>query len=223
MVPAMLRRPRLPTVLRGPLPALPRPLDAASERWSALRPRTRLLAALMAVALAVAISEARLTAAESRWGGPGVDVLVATEDLSVGAAPDVRAVAFPPAVVPPGAVEEVPEGATLSLALPQGAVLTDSHLDAAGPAAGLDADLRAVPIPVERGWGISAGARVDVWALGVEDEPARLIASGRPVLELSGDGSERQTALVGLGVDEVGSATAGIALGRILLAQTPAP
>lgn len=218
-----MRHHRLSASLRGHLPALPRPLDAASERWSALRPRVRLLLATTAIMAAVGIFEARVIAAESRWGGAGVDVLIAARDLSVGDSADVESATYPPQAVPSGAVADVSADASLALALPEGAVLTESHIDPAGPAAGLDDDLRVVPFPVERGWNVTEGGRVDVWVLGMDDEPATQIARARPVLELAEDDMGRETALVGLRTDEVGPATSGIALGRVLLAHTPAP
>ncbi|HWB72454.1 MAG TPA: hypothetical protein VG452_09555, partial [Egibacteraceae bacterium] len=63
---------------------------------------------------------------------------------------------------------------------------------------------------------------VDVWVLGAGDAPARLVARARPVLQVRGEGPA-STALVGLHVDEVGEATAGLALGRVLLAHAPPP
>ncbi len=209
--------------LRGPLPILPRPLDAVNERWATLSSRTRLLAAVAALALAVGLAEARVQIAEARWGGTPVDVLVATSDLGPGADLAVRGVTFPPGATPPGAVTTAPAGATLALALPEGAVLTEAHLDPAGPAAGLGDDVRVVPFPVESGWGVTAGGWVDVWVLGLDDVPATEVARARPVLKLTADDAGRATALVGLDVEEVGPATAGIAAGRVLLAHAPAP
>lgn len=216
---------RLRRALHGPYPALPSPLDAASERWSSLRPRVRILVAVVAVAALAGAVEARVQSAEHRWGGAPVQVLIATEDLPVGAAATaVRRVALPPAVVPAAAVTQAPSpDAVLALALPEGAVLTAAHLDPRGPAAGLDARLRAVPVAVDEGWVVTAGGWVDVWVLAAGDEPATLVARSRPVLEVRTEGAGT-TALVGLdGEEEVGAATAGLALGRLLLAHAPAP
>lgn len=224
MVPGSLP-PRLARALHGPYPALPRPLDAASERWSALRPRVRLLVAVVAVSALAGGVQARVQAAENRWGGAPVRVLIATEDLPVGApVTAVRRVPLPPAVVPARAVTEVPASdAALALALPEGAVLTAAHLDPRGPAAGLDERLRAVPVAVQDGWVVTAGGWVDVWVLGAGDQLATLVARARPVLEVRTEGAGT-TALVGLdGDEEVGAATEGLALGRLLLAHAPAP
>ncbi|HVM12868.1 MAG TPA: hypothetical protein VM287_00870 [Egibacteraceae bacterium] len=216
---------RLARALDGPYPVLPRPLDAASERWSALRPRVRLTVALVAAAALAGGVHARVQAADHRWGGAPVRVLIATEDLPVGApVTAVRRVPLPPAVVPATAVTDVPApDATLALALPRGAVLTAAHLDPRGPAAGLDERLRAVPVAVQEGWVVTAGGWVDVWVLGTGDELATLVARARPVLEVRTEGAST-TALVGLdGEEEVGAATEGLALGRLLLAHAPAP
>lgn len=216
---------RLRRALHGPYPTLPSPLDAASDRWSALRPRVRLLAAAVAVTALAGAVGARVQAAEHRWGGAPVQALVATEHLPVGAeVAAVRRVALPPAVVPAAALTRTPPpGTVLALALPEGAVLTAAHLDPRGPAAGLDANLRAVPVAVEEGWVVTAGGWVDVWVLAAGDEPATLVARSRPVLEVRTEGAST-TALVGLdGRDEVGAATEGLALGRLLLAHAPAP
>lgn len=216
---------RIRAAVNGPYPVLPRPLDAAAEGWASLRPRVRLGLAVLAALLTAVGVEVRVQAAEHRWGGEPVQVLVATEDLPVGASPDeLRRVALPPAAVPVAALPPpVPEEAVLALALPEGAVLTAAHLDERGPAAGLGDGLRAVPIPIEEGWLVTAGGWVDVWVLGAADEPATLVARSRPVLEVRDDGPS-PTALVGLdGDSEVGPATAGLALGRLLLTHAPAP
>lgn len=216
---------RLRRALHGPYPTLASPLDAASERWSALPPRVRILVTAVALTVLAGAVGARVQAAEHRWGGPPVQVLVATEHLPVGAgATAVRRVALPPAVVPADAVTQAPpKEAVLALALPEGAVLTAAHLDPRGPAAGLEAHLRAVPVAVEEGWVVTAGGWVDVWVLAAGGEPATLVARSRPVLEVRTEGAST-TALVGLdGQDEVGAATEGLALGRLLLAHAPAP
>lgn len=212
------RRPRLD----GPYPVLPRPLDALSERWAALPPRVRLaVAGLVVVAMAVAV-QVRVQRAEQRWGGAAVPALVAARDLAVGAPPDaLRRVQLPPAAVPPGAVTGVPTDAVLAQALPEGAVLTGAHLDPRGPAAGLPPGHRALPVPVQEGWGILAGAWVDVWVLAGET-PAHRVATSRNVLEVRTDGSG-VTALVGLAQDEVAATSEGLAAGSVLLSHAPAP
>lgn len=211
--------------LDGPYPVLPRPLDALSEGWAGLRPRVRVAVAVLAALAVLGMLQARVAGAERRWGGTPVTALVATTDLAAGTrSPSVRAVELPPAAIPPDAVAAVAPDAVLALALPEGAVLTTAHLDPRGPAAGLGADLRAVPVPVEDGWGVTAGAFVDVWVLGADAQPARQVARARSVLEVTattdGTGS---TALLGLSPTEVGPTTTALADGRVLLTHAPAP
>lgn len=202
---------------------MPRPVERASEWWARLRPRIRALLLIVLALLAVVLTELRIHSASARWGGAAVTVLVASEHLPVGAHPVVEPIAYPPRVVPPDAVATLPPGAKLALALPEGSVLTSAHLDPAGPSAGLAADLRVVPVPVEPGWGMEAGGWVDVWVLGMDEEPAALAARSRPVLALSSDEGGRATALLALEGDQVRAVTAGLAHGRVLLAHAPAP
>lgn len=220
------RRPGLPPrgrLLDGPHLALRRPVDGLAERVARLRPRVRaLLAALVALTVAAGV-QLRVAAAESRWGGPPVTALVATRHLPVGRAPEgLRRRELPPDAVPPGAVASVPAGATLALALPEGAVLTGSHLDPRGPAAGLEPGLRVVPFPVEESWAVSEAGWVDVWMLGAGRRPATLVARSSPVVDVRDDGAA-VTALVGLDARKVAAATSGLALGRVLLAHAPPP
>jgi hypothetical protein len=216
----------LDRLLDGGPPVLPRPADALAERWARLRPRTRMAVTVLAVVAAVTTLQARVVAADGRWGGRPTSALVATADLTVGTSlgstGELRRVELPPASVPPGALDRAPGDAVLAYALPRGAVLTRAHIDPRGPAAGLAGDMRAVPVPVEDSWGVSAGGWVDVWVLGAGTDPAVLIARSRPLLEVREDGV-RVTALVGLHIDEVGPATTGLALGRVLLAHAPPP
>lgn len=166
--------------------------------------------------------DARVRTVDARWGGAPVPALVAAEDGPVGASPVVRRVALPPAAVPGDAATELPDDVTLALPLPRGAVVTHAHLDARGPGAGLPAGLRAVPIPVEPGWGVTVGGWVDVWVLGGGEAPARQVAAVRPVIELRDD-TGVSTALIGLEPDEVREVTTGLSIGRVLLAHAPAP
>lgn len=213
---------RLRSMLDGPLPVLPRPADLLAERWARLRPRARLLLVGVAVATVLVAGELRVQAALRPWGGTPVSVLVAGADLAAGApAEGLVQRRLPPGAVPPGALGGVDPETVLALALPAGNVLTSAHLQPRGPAAALGPAYRAVPIPVEVGWGVVAGGWVDVWVLGA-GEPADLIARSRPVLELREEG-RAPTALVGLHGDEVSAATAGLALGQVLLTHAPPP
>lgn len=221
--PSTRRTRRLRQLMAGAHPALPRPLDAAAELWAGLAPRWRTLVGLLLVLLLGAGLSARVRVAEHRWGGAPLRALVAVGDLSVGDPLDrgLRTVRLPPDALPARPLQRAPEGAVLSLALPEGAVLTEAHVAPAGAAAGLPPDLRALPVPVQEGWGVAAGGWVDVWVLG-PDGGADLAARARPVLELRGDGAD-STALLGLAADEVTSVTAALGQGRVLLAHAPSP
>jgi hypothetical protein len=221
-LPRSRRNSRLRRLLAGAHPALPRPLDALAERWAAATPRLRIAIVLLLVLSAGALIDARIRAAEHRWGGAPVTALVAESDLAVGAPLDgLRRVRLPPLALPARPLAVVPSDAVLALALPQGAVLTAAHVAPSGPAAGLADGLRALPVPVQEAWGVTEGAWVDVWVLSIEGEAA-LAASSRPVLELRGEGPDR-TALLGLAVDEVTAVTAALGQGRVLLAHAPPP
>lgn len=213
-------------LLAGCHPALPRPLDRMSDWWAGRPPRLRTMLALLALIAAAGAGGARVHAAQVRWGGPPVEVLVAAEDLWVGEHPaHLRRIEVPPALAPAGAARTPPDSGVLAIALPEGTVLTERHLAQTGPSIGLPPDLRAVPIPVEEGWGVVAGGWVDVWVLddSAEDpDGSDAAAVSRPVLELRED-DMRRTALVGLAPDEVRLVTAGLGQGRILLAHAPPP
>ena len=214
---------RLDSIVRGPHLRLPRPLDAVSDWWAGRPPRVRFLIGALLVLGALSAVDAQTRAVDARWGGDPVRVLIAPRDLLVGETlPTMRSVLLPPDVVPPGAVHEPAEDAVLALALPRGAVLTGAHVDERGPARGLTDGMRAVPLPTEEGWGVVAGGWVDVWTLGTGQEPSRLVASSRPVLEVRHDASGL-TSLVGMTEAEVEAVTSGLALGRVLLAHAPAP
>lgn len=212
---------RLRAGLRGPAPVLPKALDGLAEGWASLSARGRLAVAASAVALLVAAAGSWASGVAARWGGEPVTVLVADAPLAPGdQALGLRTVQLPPAAVPPGAVTAVPEGARLAFALPAGSVLTRAHLDPRGPAAGLAPGLRAMPVPVEEGWGVAAGGWVDVWVLG-GDAPSRLVARGCAVLEVSQADTGQGTALVALPAGAVGDVAQGLALGQVLLAHAP--
>ena len=128
---------------------------------------------------------------------------------------------LPPAAVPPGALDTVPADARLAFALPEGTVLTQAHLDPRGPAAGLAPGLRALPIPMEAGWTLLAGGRVDVWVQDGSGGPARLVARSCPVLAVAEPEHQAPTALIGLPAAAVGEVARGIGLGAVLLAHAP--
>lgn len=217
----MSLRARLHGSLDGPPFALPAALDRCSERWWRLPPRARHLSVAVLIVATVAAGEWRIDRAQARWGGPARRALVAVRDAHVGEQPEVRALQLPPAMVPPKAPQRIDGDARLALALPEGAVLTRTHLSPQGPAVGLPADLRVVPIPVEDGLEIAVGGQVDVWVLQASPARSQRIAQRRPVVGVTSDEGEDRTALVGLGTDEVAAAMRGLADGQVLLSQAP--
>jgi hypothetical protein len=207
--------------LEGPPPALPGVLDRASEWWWSLPARTRLVLVLIAVVAVTGVGEWRIQQARQRWGGPPRQALIAVDDAHAGQQPQLRAVMLPPAMVPDGAPRRVDDDARLALALPRGAVLTRSHLSPRGPAAGLDPELRVVPIPVDPAWDVRPGVRVDVWVLDAAPARSQRVAAGRPVVAVTGPDDGDRSALVGLAATEVADAMRGLADGRVLLTQAP--
>jgi hypothetical protein len=205
--------------LQGPPVALPAALDRCSEQWWRLPPRSRMAVGVLAFAVLLVGCELRIAQARDRWGGPPRRALIAVRDSAVGEPPQVRAVRLPPAMVPPDAPQRVDDATRLAFALPEGAVLTRGHLSARGPAAGLRADLRVVPIPADPGWEIRAGGWVDVWVLASPSQSTQ-IARRRPVVAVTGDDDE-PSALVGLAPTEVAAAVRGLAEGQILLTHAP--
>lgn len=151
---------RAPSALDGPPLALAAWLDRASEAWWRLRPRGRALAIAVTTLALVATATARVVRDPN---GPPTPVLVVTRDLPAGhalGAQDVRRRTWPRDLVPPGATART-EG-RLAMPLVAGSVLTDAHLDDAGPASGLGPGAVAVPVPAELLPELDVGDRVDV-------------------------------------------------------------
>jgi hypothetical protein len=214
---------RLLGLLKGPAPVLPRALDDCAEWWAGLGPRQRMVLGVTGVLLLIAGAAQWSGSVDARWGGAPLRVLVASSDLAPGAeASGLEERWYPPVVVPPRAVTAVPEGSRLAFALPAGSVLTEAHLDPRGPGRGLAAGLRALPVPLEAGWGVEAGGWVDVWVLGAGEQPATLVARSCPVLQVEA-ADQGATALVAIPEAAVGAAAEGLALGRVLLAHAPPP
>jgi hypothetical protein len=210
-------------LLNGRPLMLPSPVDAVSEWWAKVPSRPRALLMLLIVLTAIASMQHRIALVQARWGGTPVTVLRSVEDLPAGTpAARLQPVALPPAALPPHAVRHPPDGAVLSLPLPAGSVLTQTHLDPRGPAANLPGDMRVVPVPIEAGWQVEPGGWVDVWVLGAGQAPSRLVARSCAVLEVRRDEGMR-AALIALRDDEVGPVTEGLALGKVLLAHAPLP
>ncbi len=209
------------SLLDGPPPALPGPLDRLAERWAMLRPRGRAVVGLAAVLVLMTAQGLHTASVQARWGGDPQLVWRATATIPAGQAPrqDLQRVRLPRAAVPATVVTgPLDPQAVLALPLAAGGLLTTIHLSPAGPAAGLSPDERLVPVPVQASWGIEAGSVVDVWA--VDDltaDPAPL-ATARPVLQLRDDGPQ-PVALVSLDAGDVAAASRSLTRGRVLLTQ----
>lgn len=205
--------------LQGPPLPLPGRLDRLADRWARMPPRVRLLVVVVLLVGFGAMQAGRLAQAQARWGGAGDRVWQATATTHAGGdvADFVAPVRLPAAALPPDAVTgPLPDRTVLALPLVEGTILTEVHLAAAGPAAGLPPDDRLLPIPIDRDAGIEAGSIVDVWAVEDAREDPEPIASGRSVLALREDGT-RSVALVSVHEDDVAEATAVLARGRLLL------
>jgi hypothetical protein len=207
--------------LNGPPFVFPRPWDRVSRAWARLAPRVRTAVVGAAILATLAGTQLRVMNAESRWGGEPVTAWVAASDTGVGEVPQLRRVRLPPLALPPTSVTAEPEERPLTMALPAGAVLTELHTAAAGPAVGLPADARLVPVPVDEGWAVAAGGRVDVWIRSDDDEGASLVAADRRVVEVRTDESGDLTALVSIDQEAVPSVTDGLARGAVLLSHVP--
>lgn len=212
---------RLRHRLDGPPPVLPAALDRCSEWWWTRSTRVRCVLVIVLVIGLLGCGELRIRSAQARWSGPPRRALVAVADGRIGNRPQVRALTLPPTLVPGDAPRSVPDDARLALALPSGAVLTRGHLSPDGPTAGLADDLRLVPVPVESGWDVRSGVRVDVWVVAAAPEVSRRVAQGRPVVAVTHDDRNDPSALVGLRTDEVGPVMQGLASGQVLLTQAP--
>lgn len=210
--------------LNGPPFVLPRPVDWMSRAWAHLAPRVRSLMVLSIMLTVLAATHLRVVRAESRWGGEPVTAWVATTDTGVGMVPDLRQVRLPPLAIPPASVtstQSAMSGRPLTMALPAGGVLTELHTAAAGPAVGLPAGDRLVPVPVDEGWGVTAGGTVDVWIRSVDGDGARLVAAERVVVDVRADESGDLTALVAIDREAVPEVTGGLARGSVSLSHVP--
>lgn len=176
-----MRRPPRPHALRAARPgapsrpevggaplALPAGLDALSDRWWGLTPRTRTWLVLLVVV--AALSGAALRAAASPYGPP-VPVLVASDDLPAGADladASLRTERWPADLVPTDHRSEA--SGRLVSGLPAGAVLTDGHVSDGGLAEALGSGRSAVPLPVELVPDLPIGTVVQVVATGLEGD-----------------------------------------------------
>jgi hypothetical protein len=201
--------------LDGPPVALPGGLDRWSERWWALRPRTRALTLAALLAVAALLGPARLATSPH---GPPTTVLVASRDLPVGhelAPDDLRPATWPQDLVPAGAVTE-PRG-TVTGPLPRGAVATDAHLapPGSGIGAAVPAGRAAVTIPAELLPPLPAGARIDLVAPDVDGTP-HVVAGAATVVT-----SEAELVWVAVEPSDAPAVAAAIARGQVVAILRP--
>jgi Flp pilus assembly protein CpaB len=161
--------------------ALPAGLDAISDRWWGLDPRTRTWIVLAGVVALLA--GAGFRAAAAPYGSP-VGVLVAASDLEAGtplAEADLDRRRWPSDLAPDD-VRTRTVG-TLTAPLPAGAVLTDRHVTDGGIAGMLTDGLAAVPLPADLVPELPVGTRLQVVATGVDGEAAVLADDAEVVAE----------------------------------------
>lgn len=197
----MARPPRRPS----PLPRLPwRRLLRRARRSPALWWATAAVLALGAAARVGSLDD-QAEAARAAWG-ESVPVVVAAHDLAAGdviGPLDVVVESWPRAVVPPGALAEVPEGRTVTAPIVAGEAVVPARVAPDGlsdVAALLPPGWRAVAIPAAGGgFGgdlppLAAGDRVDVLASfdtfdlddgSTDPEPAGVVAEGALVVDVA--------------------------------------
>lgn len=205
---------RLRSLVQGPLPPLPDVIDAASERWFAAPPRSRLAVALLAVVLFV------LLTGKVAGGSPWHDetaVLVAARTLPAGhtlAPGDLVPTSRPVRSLPDGTVDVGARwvGAATTGPLPAGAVVAAVHLSEGGLSALVRPGKVAVAVPEDLLPPLEAGRDVDL--VGGDGQGAG-DALARDARVLASSGGH-----VWIEVDraDAGSVAAAVAWGRITVA-----
>ncbi|HYN34830.1 MAG TPA: hypothetical protein VES40_19555 [Ilumatobacteraceae bacterium] len=141
------------------------------------------IVAALGTALAVGVND-QLTALEEarrNWGSTR-SVLVADRQLEPGDPIETHAVDLPVAAIPPGALDDLPDGAQLHQRVSIGEVLTDLDLTtAAGPAARAAPGTVVVALSDPLSRGITTGLKVQVAADGL------VIADSATVVEMADD------------------------------------
>lgn len=208
-------RDRSPRASAGGAPlVLPTWLDALSDRWWGLTPRSRAIAVVVLLACVAAASAVRVVASPY---GPPVSVLVAASDLPVGASlgdDTLRSTRWPGELAPAGARTEA--SGTLTAPLPEGAVLTEAHVTESGLAGAVDVGQIAVPLPAELVPPLEVGTGVRVVASGADG--AGVVLADRAEV-VAADGTS-----LWLGVPDVAAADVAAAglRGTVALAVLPA-
>jgi pilus assembly protein CpaB len=210
---------RPPSFLEGPVPPLPRPVDALARLWAGVSGRTRLLVRLVGAVLVLTAATGGLV--RGPWGTP-TTVLVAATAIAPGAPvtpADVRVGRWPSALVPADALTEpasLPTDAVAAGPLAAGAVVTTAAVTA-GPA-GLAADGTAV-VAVDATLlpALPVGTVVDV-AVPAVDGTASIAARGAVVV--ADDGTWRWLRVAR---GDVAPLAAGISSGQLVPAVLPRP
>jgi Flp pilus assembly protein CpaB len=207
-------------------PFRPRPpgrLIARRPR-SGLRRRIRRSAALYWLAAALlAVGGARILldtardaeAARRSWGETRL-VMVATRPLPAGrviATGDVTPRQWPAALVPPGALTEMPVGRTVTTPVMEGEALNALRVapdGVGGAGALLGGNRRAVAVPTGPGrLALAVGDRIDLVAIGADGRPAVVGVDGE-VLAVAED-----TVTVAVGAGDGPAVAAAVAAGEV--------
>ena len=137
----------------------------------------------LAAALAVGVNDQLTALDEARhdWGSTR-SVLVAGRPLEPGDPIEAHAVDLPVAAIPPGALDDLPDGARLRQRVAIGEVLTELDVTAApGPAARATSGTVVVALSDPLSRGVVIGSRVQVAADGL------VIAENATVVEVADD------------------------------------
>lgn len=202
-------------------------------------PRRAVLWYLAAAALTVATglvvdgALSRARAAEAAYGEVQ-PVVVVTQPVEAGAVlgpDDLEVRPWPRALVPDDVLAEPPTGETALVALAPGEALVGSRVsgpDAPGPAGRLDADERAVSVPIAvPGLPLEVGDSVDVLAGGavgggpdgdlpVGAQDPDVVAAGATVL-----GAEEETVVLAVERGEAADVAAALTAGPLVVALRP--
>ncbi len=185
----------------------------APIRWWIARAPWTLWASIAALALTTGWLVARevgaADAARASWG-PTRSVWVATRDTDAGQPLTAVARRYPGAVVPPGAVSEVPAAARARQRVDAGEIVTTADLVAAGPAARIPAGQLAVAVPRQSGT-----LAVGDWVAALAD--GRVLARGT-VVALT-----ETAALVAVADQAAGPLAQAAVDGRVSLALSATP
>lgn len=157
---------------------------ANARMFLARRPWVYWVVVAALTALVIVVVRDRLTAIDARresWGATQ-GVLVADHDLAPGDPIDVSRVDVPLAVLPAGAITDLPPDARLRQRVAAGEILVGIDITATpGPAGGADPDTVVVAISEPLGRSLTTGLAVQVTAEGI------ILAERATIVELADD------------------------------------